>query len=315
MARGGLRVLVTGGAGYVGTAVCEALSSEGHHPVVLDVAPPKKPGTAYVKADIRDSSSVFEALQSNGIDSVIHCAALVSVPESFLRPRDYTLCNAGGTVSVMDAVRRYGAVESVVLASSAAVYGFGHGGMISEEEPPHPISPYGESKLEAERFMSQAADDIGLGCSILRLFNVAGSWGASFDRPESGHLVPAVADSMRSGRGIKICGMDWGTPDGSCVRDYVHVCDVARAFVLAAAVRDRVIGAMNIGSGNGTSVLEVIDAAESLTGHRIHPHCCDRRVGDPSCLVASVGKADRELGWKPVHSSIEEILRSAFTGL
>ena len=312
MAREGLRVLVTGGAGYVGTAVCEALSSEGHCPVVLDVTPPKKSGTAYVRADVRDSLSVFKALESNRIDSLVHCAALVSVSESFLRPHDYASCNAGGTIALMDAVRRYGAIESMVLASSAAVYGTAHPGVISEEEAACPISPYGESKLEAERIMSQTAEDMDAGCCILRLFNVAGSWGAASDRPESGHLVPVVADSISSRRGLNICGADWATSDGTCIRDYVHVRDVGRAFVLAATAVGGRIGAVNIGSGKGTSVLEVIDAAEALEGYRPVIHNCDRRNGDPPCLVASINKAERELGWTPQHSSIGEILDSVF---
>ena len=299
-------MLVTGGAGYVGTAVCSALEDRGHEPVVLDIASPGQ-----VRVDVRDGPAVHRAVREFGIESVIHCAALVSSPASFDEPFDYASVNVGGTLSVLDAAIGSG-LRSFVFASSAAVYGGGRMTAVSEGASVDPISPYGDSKAVSERHVVQTAEEAGMGACVLRLFNVAGTWNGAYDGPENGHVLPALADAVRYGRPFMMNGSDWPTRDGSCIRDYVHVRDVARAFVLAVeeTARGSSLGPVNIGSGIGTSVLELVDAAERISGRRIEVSVGERRRGDPARIVASVSKAERVLGWRPEHSVLEEIMRS-----
>lgn len=250
-------------------------------------------------------------MEDREIDSVVHCAALVSASESFDRPFEYASVNVGGTLSVLDAALR-AEVRSFVFASSAAVYGGGRMTAVSESATVAPISPYGESKAVSDRHVMQIAEEHGMGACALRLFNVAGSWKGSADDPGSGHVLPSLADSIRTGRPFPINGSDWPTRDGSCIRDYVHVRDVARAFALAAeaTASGASPGAVNIGSGIGISVLELAEAAERISGRHIDISVSERRRGDPARIVASVSKAERVLGWRPTHSALDEIMRS-----
>jgi UDP-glucose 4-epimerase len=300
-----MRVLVTGGAGYIGSVVAAQLVAAGHEVTVLDdlstgFADAVPDGATFVKGTLRDGAA--EVL-SDGIEAVMHFAAKSLVGESVAEPAKYWSNNLGGTISLLEAMREIG-VRTLVFSSTAAVYGEPERTPITETDPTRPTSPYGASKLAVDTTLTEFARLHGFGAISLRYFNVAGAaqaaggtWLGERHHPET-HLIPNVLASVTDGRRMKIFGDDYPTPDGTCVRDYIHVADVADAHLRAvAACRTGEHRVYNLGNGTGFSVREVIGVCREVTGAAIDTDVEPRRPGDPAVLVASSAKIQAELGW------------------
>ncbi len=319
----GEAVLATGGAGFIGAHTVKALAEAGYRPVVLDdLSSGHRQALLwgeFVEGDIRDAAGLRVAMTTHGVTAVIHFAGLVEVARSVCRPDLFYEVNVAGTQVLLNAMRDVG-VRKLVFSSSAGVYGHVDGplgGLIDEDAPKAPVSPYGETKLAAERMIAAYCAAFGLSGVALRYFNAAGSdpSGAIGEahNPET-HLIPLAIDAGLGRRPpLTVYGLDYPTPDGSCVRDYVHVTDLAAAH-LAALQLDQVEGefeAFNVGAGVGHSVLEVVAAVGAAIGvplpHAIGP----RRPGDPPSLVADPRRAMSKLGWRPAHSALEEVVSSA----
>ena len=313
-----MKVLVTGGAGYVGSAVVAELLAAGASPVVFDnlseghrQAVPD--GVPLVVGDLEDRPVLEEALLHHGVEAVIHMAASCLVGESMERPDLYYRNNVTAGVALLDAMRAV-EVDRIVFSSSAAVYGEPEGSPISEEDPTEPCNPYGETKLIFERVLGWYGRAFGIRHVVLRYFNAAGATktlGEDHD-PET-HLIPIVL-GVPLGRWekVKIFGDDYPTIDGSCLRDYVHVMDLAQAHVLAIERLETSSGTYNLGNGRGHTVREVVTACREATGHAIPAVVAPRRPGDPARLVASPSRARIELGWEPRRSSLRDIVESAW---
>jgi len=318
-----LRVLVTGGAGYVGGFTARRLAAAGHRVAVIDDLSkghaPAAPKGSLVVCDIADRARVAELMRAQRTEAVLHFAASASVPESVREPEKYRRNNVLGTSALLDAMRDAG-VERLVFSSTCAVYGSSSAPALTEDLPLAPESPYAETKLEAERLIAEHARRFGLRHAILRYFNAAGAsadgtHGEHHD-PES-HLIPIVLQTLLGLRtGMTVYGSDFPTPDGTCIRDYVHVDDLAdahaRALDWAAAAAPGAGLVLNLGSGVGSSVLEVIHAAERVTGKRVPHTLGPRRDGDPPRLVARADAARRALGWQPRSSGLETIVGTAW---
>ncbi len=316
-----MNVLICGGAGYIGSHMAKWLAMGGHAVSVVDnLSTGHRDAVRWgelIEADLLDPGSLDEVFSRRRFDAVMHFCARSLVGESMVRPYDYYSNNVVGTLNLLEAMRR-GGVDRLVFSSTAAIFGEPVTATIDEMHPKQPINPYGASKLMVERILSDAAQAYGLRSVSLRYFNAAG---ASPDgdigeshQPET-HLIPNVLKAvLAQGGGLKVFGDDYATPDGTCVRDYVHVDDLAQAHELALAYMDRHEGAhaFNLGNGNGFSVRGVIDAAARVTGREVPFEVAARRAGDPAVLVASSGRARRELGWVPAHDSIESIIESAW---
>src|SRR5262245_14841874 len=316
-----MRVLVTGGGGYIGSHTAKALAAAGHLPVSLDTL---ERGYRWavrwgplVQADVGDRPALEAALSEHRIEAVIHFAAYAYVGESMAQPDRYFRNNVAGTLHLLEALRERG-IGHVVFSSSCATYGLPSRVPIVEEEPQVPVSPYGESKLMAERMIAWYARAFGLAATALRYFNAAGADPdgelGECHRPET-HLIPlAIAAAQGRMAHLEIYGTDYPTPDGTAVRDYVHVADLADAHVRALE-RPGAAGAMrvyNVGAGQGTSVRQVVAMVERVTGRTVPRVESGRRPGDPPELLAETGKVERELGWRPSRSSLETIVRSAW---
>ena len=315
-----MHILVCGGAGYVGSHACLALARAGHEVTVLDnMLTGHREAVRWgrlVDADILKPQTLDAAFDRK-VDAVMHFCARSLVGESVTDPYAYYQNNVTGTVNLLEAMRRHG-VDRVVFSSTAAVFGNPVSDMIDEEHPKNPINPYGASKLMVERVLADAANAYGLRSVALRYFNAAGAAadagiGESHE-PET-HLIPnALKAAAGEGAGLKVFGNDYPTPDGTCVRDYVHVLDLADAHLRALGWMDREPGAhrFNLGNGNGFSVLQVIEAARKVTGRDIPYEIGPRRAGDPAVLVASSTQAREKLGWTPKFDRIEPIIETAW---
>lgn len=314
-----MNVLVTGGAGYIGSVTVAALVGAGHDVVVLDdlstghrAAVPD--GVPFVHASVADADMVDFALRHHGVTAVVHFAAASLVGESMAQPTKYFLANTAGTFALLDVAVKRG-VERFVLSSTAAVYGTPHSVPIAEAAELRPESVYGESKLMIERALGWLARTTGLASTALRYFNAAGATAELGEdhRPET-HLVPLVLQVAAGRRdAIQVFGTDYPTPDGTAIRDYVHVSDLAAAHVLALEALERGgAHAYNLGSGAGWSVREVIEACRRVTGAAIREVEVGRRAGDPPVLVADSSKARAELGWEPRHEDLGAIVGSAW---
>ncbi|MCW3845310.1 UDP-glucose 4-epimerase GalE [Micromonospora yasonensis] len=297
--------LVTGGAGYVGGAVVQALLSTGRRVVVLDDLSRGDPAAVpvevpLVRASVTDKAAVRRALVEHAVTGVIHLAGLKSVAESVAEPLKYYRQNVGGTLAVIEAMADVG-VRRMVLSSSAAVYGAPEGDTISEDAVPCPANPYGATKLISEWMVADAARAFGIGHVILRYFNVAGVGVRTPHRRTDANLVPSAVDAVTRGESPVVFGRDYPTPDGSCVRDFVHVLDVAAAHVAAVDALEAGAGGAvyNVGCGVGHSVGQVLDTIRQVTGVPFVEEIRARREGDPPRVVASVEKIGRELGWRP----------------
>jgi UDP-glucose 4-epimerase len=300
-----MKLLVTGGAGYIGSIVSRQLLERGHEVIVLDnlerghreaVAPEAR----FVEADLRDQGQVSEAL-SEGFDGVLHFAALALVSESVSHPERYYRTNVTGTLNLLEAMRD-ASVPRLVFSSTCAVYGQPDEVPIREDAPPRPANSYGASKLAVDGMIGDFCIAHGLGAVSLRYFNVAGAAGdAGEDHEPETHLIPNV---LRTAQGrnpqVEIFGTDYPTPDGTAIRDYIHITDLSAAHLLALdAATSGEHRIYNLGTGNGYSVREVIEATRKVTGAEIPVVERDRRPGDPPRLVAGSEKIRAELGWEP----------------
>ncbi|MDI9600413.1 MAG: UDP-glucose 4-epimerase GalE [Acidobacteriota bacterium] len=307
-----MRILVTGGAGYIGSVIVSRLTARGHHVVVYDdlsrghraaVAG----GVPLVDGDVRDADAVRDALLEGGCEAVVHMAALAEVAESVAEPARYRSVNVDGTAAVLAAARAAD-VDRLVFSSTAAVYGAPQRTPIDEDDALAPTNPYGETKLAAEELLWQARERDGLGATALRYFNACGADGAcGEDHDPESHLVPLALRAARDGTPIRVFGEDYPTPDGTCVRDYVHVADLADAHIAALEALPAVQGAFNLGTGSGDSVRAVLDAVEEVTGSTLRRESAPRRSGDPAVLVAGNRRAAERLGWRPRRSLADAV--------
>lgn len=313
------RILVTGGAGYIGSVVADALLKRGYDVTVFDdlshgdrAAVPK--GAALVIGDIGDRAALDNIFQSGKFDAVMHFAAWIEAGESMQAPERYFRNNSANTLTLLEAILHH-KVARFVFSSTAALYGTPERTPIEETDLLRPVNAYGESKLLVEKMLAWFHSVHGLRYASLRYFNAAGAEGPRGEnhRPES-HLIPLTLEVALGKRDqIAIYGTDYPTPDGTCVRDYVHVADLASAHLLALeALKEKAPLIYNLGSGRGFSVLEVIEAARKVTGHGIPARKMDRRPGDPPVLVASSQKIRDELRWNPKHTELDDIVRSAW---
>ena len=314
-----MTVLVTGGAGYVGSVVAEQLLRKGYQVTILDnlqqghrAAVPT--GADLVIADILDPQCLEEVLRRTRVDAVMHMAAETVVEYSVTDPRRYFQSNVIGGINLLEAMLEHD-VRKLIFSSSAAVYGEPHTVPIDESHPKAPVNAYGESKLIFERTLAWYGKAYGLKHVSLRYFNAAGASELLGEdhRPET-HLIPNVLKAALNRNGpVAIFGTDYPTGDGSCVRDYVHVADIAQAHVLALEKLRNLSGRVyNLGNGGGYSVMEVVEAARKATGLDIPTEACARRPGDPAVLVASSSRAREDLGWKPEFPKLENIIQSAW---
>lgn len=313
-----MKLLVTGGAGYIGSIVACRLLETGHDVVVLDnlerghrEAVP--PAAEFVVADLLDRETVEHAM-TTGFDGVLHFAALALVGESVAHPERYYRTNVGGTLNLLEAMVGAG-VGRLVFSSTCAVYGQPDEVPIPESAPPRPANAYGASKLAVDRMIGDFCHAHGLGAVSLRYFNVAGaSGGLGEDHDPETHLIPNI---LQAALGIKECvevyGTDYPTPDGTAIRDYIHVEDLSDAHLLALdGVRGGQHRIFNLGNGNGFSVSEMIDAARSVTGVSIATREAPRRPGDPPMLVAASEKIRSELGWEPHKPGLDQMVGDAW---
>jgi UDP-glucose 4-epimerase len=305
-----MRLLVTGGAGYIGSVVASLLAEAGHEVVVLDDlstghADAVPAAAGFVRGTVRDHA---QAVLAGGADAVLHFAAKSLVAESVAQPSLYWQHNLGGTLALLEAMRVTGTAR-IVFSSTAAVYGEPERVPIDETAPTRPASPYGASKLAVDTALAEHARMHGIGAVSLRYFNVAGAhpgpdggWFGERHDPET-HLIPnilAIALTGGPGARVPIYGDDYPTPDGTCIRDYIHVTDLARAHLLALdACTPGQHRIYNLGSGTGFSNLEVLQACREVTGHEIPAQTAARRPGDPAVLIASSGRIHTERGWRP----------------
>ncbi len=315
-----MHILVCGGAGYVGSHAALALARAGHDVTVLDnMLTGHREAVRWgglVDADILKPETLDAAFDRK-VDAVMHFCARSLVGESVSDPVAYYQNNVAGTLNLLDAMRRHG-VDRLVFSSTAAVFGVPVTEVIDEEHPKQPINPYGASKLMVEQVLRDAANAYGLRSVALRYFNAAGAAadegiGESHE-PET-HLIPNALKAAAGGAaGLRVFGNDYPTRDGTCVRDYVHVLDLADAHLRALDWMEREPGAhrFNLGNGNGFSVLEVIEAARRVTGIDIPYEVGPRRAGDPPVLVASSALARTKLGWTPTFDRIEPIIETAW---
>jgi UDP-glucose 4-epimerase len=311
-----MEVLVTGGAGYIGSVIAARLIARGHAVTVYDDLSrghrDAVPAAArFVQGDIRDVAQVRAALIGGNCRAIVHMAALAEVGESVARPDWYHSVNVEGTAAVVAAATAAGA-DRLVFSSTAAVYGAPSRTPIQEDDVLAPTNPYGETKLAAERLLEQARAAGSLAFTALRYFNACGAVGPQGEDhdPES-HLVPLALRAARDGAPIRIFGDDYPTPDGTCVRDYVHVADLADAHIAALERLPHEQGAFNLGTGSGDSVRRVLDVAEEVTGLPLDRRISARRPGDPPALVAGNGRAAATLGWRP-RRTLEDAVRDAW---
>ncbi|MCQ8772845.1 UDP-glucose 4-epimerase GalE [Streptomyces telluris] len=315
MSESSRKCLVTGGAGYVGSVVAAHLLAAGHTVTVLDdlstghrAAVPE--GAAFVEGRVQDAGRWLDS----SYDAVLHFAAFSQVGQSVADPEPYWRNNVGGTADLLAAMRDAG-VRTLVFSSTAATYGEPVGVPVTEDAPTAPTNPYGATKLAVDHMIGGECAAHGLAAVSLRYFNVAGAYGPYGERhaPET-HLIPLVLQVARGEReAIAVYGDDYPTPDGTCVRDYIHVADLAEAHLRAlSAARDGEHLICNLGNGNGFSVHEVIETVRKVTGHPVPQIAAPRRAGDPAVLVASAERARETLGWTPRRPDLAGIVADAW---
>lgn len=312
-----MKLLVTGGAGYIGSICAKVLLEGGHEVVVVDDlstgnADAVPPGARFVHDDM--AAAAPGLLGDGSFDGVLHFAAKSLVGESVLAPELYWYGNVVKTLELLEAIRVSG-TPRLVFSSTASTYGEPESVPITEEAPTRPTNAYGATKLAIDHAITSYALGHGLAATSLRYFNVAGAYAGLGERHATEtHLIPLVLQVASGKRDeILVFGDDWPTPDGTCIRDYIHVRDLADAHVLAlATAQPGVHGIYNLGNGTGFSVREVIACCERVTGKPIAARDVERRAGDPAVLIASSEKAITELGWRPRHTSIDEIVADAW---
>jgi UDP-glucose 4-epimerase len=317
-----MRIVVTGGAGYIGSVVAEELLQAGHHVVVIDnlsrghrQAVPTN--AELVVGDLADRAVLDELFRSRGIDAVMHFAALIEAGESMKAPEAFFRNNTANALTLLEAMLAAG-IKRLVFSSTAALFGNPTRTPIEEDDPVRPTNAYGESKLLVERMLAWFHQIHGLRYASLRYFNAAGAY-----RPDKGeahqpetHLIPRILQvALGRAQHVNIFGTDYPTPDGTCIRDYIHVGDLARAHLLALdalAIENSRPLIYNLGNGKGFSVREVVEVARKVTGHPIPVIESPRRAGDPEVLIASSEKIRRDLGWQPRFPDLKSIVESAW---
>ena len=316
-----MRLFLTGGAGYVGSACLRWLLKHGHDAVAYDNLAEGNRGAVpgqgrLVEGDLADVDRMAQAMRDQGTDCVLHFAAVASVPESIKDPELYWRVNVAGTKNVLDAMARAG-VKKIVFSSTAATFGFHAEMPLREDAAQRPETPYGSTKLACEWIIKEYAKAYGLGYVFLRYFNASGAdadgqYGE--DRRHESHLIPLILQVPLGKREkVLICGGDWPTRDGTCVRDYIHTDDLASAHQLGAEALEPGMGrAYNMGNGTGTTVLEVLRACETAVGRPIAHEVVSARPGDPAVLVASPKAIQRDLGWAPQYTDIGQIVDTAW---
>lgn len=311
-----MKFLVVGGAGYIGSHMVKHLLAEGHDVVVADLAP-TRPRIKWVELDIADAAALDALFAEYSFDAVFHFASFIQVGESVTEPGRYYQNNVAATLVLLQAMVRAG-VKRLIFSSTAAVYGDPQYVPIDEQHPKAPINPYGCSKWMVEQVLQDFDRAYGLRSVCLRYFNAAGAdpEGECGERhePET-HLIPLILQAASGRRpAITVFGRDYDTPDGTCIRDYIHVADLASAHALAVdyLVAGGASTAFNLGNGLGFSVQQVIDTVRDVTGREVCVEDAPRRAGDPPRLVADAGKARQLLGWQPVYGSLEAIVRHAW---
>ncbi|MFK3776065.1 UDP-glucose 4-epimerase GalE [Pseudomonas sp. NPDC089406] len=311
-----MKFLVVGGAGYIGSHMVKHLLDSGHEVVVADTSP-ALPGIHWAELDIADAHKLDALFARHRFDAVFHFASFIQVGESVSDPARYYQNNVASTLTLLQAMLRAG-VRRLVFSSTAAVYGDPHYTPIDETHPKAPINPYGRSKWMVEQVLQDYDRAYGLKSVCLRYFNAAGADPGGqlgeCHEPET-HLIPLILQAASGRRpAITVFGRDYATQDGTCIRDYVHVCDLASAHALAVdyLVRGGDSAVFNLGNGLGFSVQQVIDAACRVTGRLIEVREAPRRAGDPPSLVADAGKARQVLGWAPRYAALEEIVGHAW---
>jgi len=314
-------ILVTGGAGYIGSHVCKALSQKGYTPIAYDNFSsgnheavqwgPKE------KGDIRDESTLTTVIKKYEPKAIMHFAALIQVGDSVNNPSEYYNNNVFGSYTLLETARKHN-IQNMVFSSTAAVYGMPNVKVIPEKAPLSPINPYGHTKLAMENMIRNYSDAYGINHAILRYFNAAGAdldaqTGTAY--PKDTHLIPLIMQAASAERdNIKIFGTDYDTPDGTAIRDYIHVWDLAIAHVKALEhiieKQDNIT--LNLGTSNGYSVREVIETTQKNIPNTIKVIEEGRRLGDPAVLVADASKAQKMLNWHPKHSGLETIIKTAW---
>jgi UDP-arabinose 4-epimerase len=320
MAEAGRSILIVGGAGYIGSQTAKLVAAAGHRPAVFD-------NLVYghrwavkwgplVEGDLADPKAIRRAIEEHSVEAVIHFAAYTYVGESMTDPGKYFRNNVAGTINLLDAMVATG-VRDIVFSSTAAIYGVPQQNLINEDHPQRPVNAYGETKLAVERMLDWYGQAHGLRHAALRYFNAAGADPdgelGEEHAPES-HLIPlAIAAALGRGKPLSLFGTDYPTPDGTAVRDYIHVADLAEAHLRALAALDQ--GApqlrLNLGTGRGSSVREVIRAVERATGRPVPLNEVGRRAGDPPVLVADARRAGEVLGWRPRYAELDAIVAHA----
>jgi UDP-glucose 4-epimerase len=311
-----MKILVTGGAGYIGSVATELLLNEGHKVVVFDnlerghvEAVDKR--AKLVRADLRERDPILQTMKTELPDAVMHFAAYALVGESMQDPMLYYRNNVEGGIHLVDAMEAAG-VRKIVFSSTCATYGQPDRMPMTEDIPQHPTNPYGSSKLMLEKILLWCQERKGLEPVFLRYFNACGAteqFGEDHE-PES-HIIPNVLKvALGQKDKVQIFGDDYDTPDGTCIRDYIHIVDLSQAHILA--LKEGITGAFNLGTGTGFSVKEVVDTCRAVTGHPIPATVSARRPGDPARLVAGAQKAKDVLGWKPKYPDLKTIVQHAW---
>lgn len=313
-----MTILVTGGAGYIGSHVVKILMQQGYDPIVLDSLEAGHRDAVlskkFYQIDIRNREALENLFTKESINCVMHFAGYLSVPESVQEPQKYYDNNIAGTLNLLSAMRK-GNCNKIIFSSSAAVYGEPQESIISEEHVTQPINPYGYTKLVVENILQSYFSAYGMSSVSLRYFCAAGADpdGDLGERhnPET-HVIPLLLRAALSSIPFSIYGDDYPTPDGTCIRDFVHVTDIADAHVRAIQLLEKPIcTSLNLGSEKGYSIKKLIDAAQRITGKNINTQIKKRRAGDPHTLVASSQKAKKLLEWNPTHSDLHTILSTA----
>lgn len=311
-----MKILVTGGSGYIGSVTTEMLCDGGHAVTVFDNLErghieAVDPRARLIAGDLRERGAIEAAMKAVKPDAVLHFAAYALVGESMEDPMMYFRNNVGGGLNLVGAMLETG-VKRIIFSSTCATYGQPERVPMDEELPQKPTNPYGESKLMLETAMRWEASRRGLEPTFLRYFNACGATeqhGEDHD-PET-HLIPNVLKvALGQAAAVNVFGDDYPTADGTCVRDYIHIVDLARAHILA--LEKGALGAFNLGTGDGMSVKQIVDACREVTGREIPVKIAPRRPGDPACLVAGAAKAEKVLGWKPERSNVKEVVADAW---
>jgi UDP-glucose 4-epimerase len=316
-----MKALVCGGAGYIGSHMVRALHRGGHDVLVVDNLSTGHrdaiDGAGLAEIDLLDQVSLMQVMTSFKPDIVFHFAALSVVRDSLLEPLTYYRNNVSGTVVLLDCMRQLD-IDRLVFSSSAAVYGATSPDLIDESTPLSPINPYGVTKMIVERLLEESFRAHGIRSVSLRYFNAAGAdpeGGIGESHEPETHLIPNALSAAAGSTRLQVFGSDYATPDGTCIRDYIHVNDLAKAHLAAAEYLESHEGAyrFNLGTGQGCSVLQIIDAVRRITERELTFELLPRRPGDPACLVASHALATSELGWSPKMSGVDCLVKSAWS--